>query len=88
MAVLTREVLATTSATIVTRTAGSWAFELYNRGPNSIWVALDDSSTCVANKCREVKSGEVWAVETSRPPFILCAVAQSTGAATVITEVN
>lgn len=87
MAVLTREVLVSTSAAAVTRTAGTNAFELQNRGPNSIWVALDDSTPCVVNKCREVKSGEVWAVVTDRVPYVICSVLQATGAATILTEV-
>lgn len=85
----TREVLATTTAALVTRDANSKGFELLNLGPNNLWAALGAVADCVVNKCRKIAPGDFWACgDSSGTLYIKCETAdQVTGAATILTEV-
>lgn len=85
----TKEVLVLTSATEILRTKNTSAVELQNLGPNAIYCAFGASGNAVVNKARKIEaSGGVWSVEA--PPAVrmwcICAVAQLTTAATVVSE--
>ena len=87
----TREVLATTTAALVTRDANAkGGFELLNLGPNNVWAVLGAAADCVTNKCRRIGPGEFWACgDPSGTLYIKCETAdQVTGAATILTEVQ
>lgn len=65
--------------------------EVQNNGPNPIWLAFNDSASCVLNKCRKVSPGEAFsvAVPSQVPIWAIAATAdQLTGAATCVTEIQ
>jgi hypothetical protein len=87
-AALTREVLVLTTATAITRTAKSRAFELQNLGPNAIHCCV--AGTPVANKCRKIDASGTWAADLPAEIDVSCLAStanQVTGAATIITEI-
>lgn len=85
--ICTRQILATTTAQPIARLAGTRQFEIQNLGPNPIYVALDDPTTCIVGRCRAIQPGEAWSVESrGLIPYVICAVAQVDGGGTIMTE--
>ena len=85
----TNEVLVLTTATRIPRqTSVTRALEIFNNGPNTIWVCVNGQP--VENKCRPVLAGASYAMDlpSDVPVFALASTAnQVTGAATIVTEV-
>ena len=88
----TSEVLVLTTATELPRTQGRTAIEIQNlHAANAIFCALTDSTKAVVNRARRIASGETWsfpANDTVRIWCISATAAQTTGAATVVTELR
>lgn len=91
-ATYTNEVLVQTTATLVTTTLlGRRAVEIQNLGPNAIFCAVHDSSAAVVNKARRIDPFTAFAVDLPPGRTVYCIAAsanQSTGAATIVTEVD
>ena len=90
LSAMATEVLVLTTSTRVDGASTSYrrGVEIQNQGPNTIWCNVG-TSTVVANKARQVLSGEAWAVNVRAgvPVYCLASTAsQVTGAATVVTE--
>ena len=55
---LTKEHLALlATVTTISRSNNTNGFELQNNGPNSVWLALDNSALCIVDKCRKIAAG-------------------------------
>lgn len=61
---------------------------LLNRGPNSIFCALQDPTKAVLNKAHEVKTGGEWPINAGHHVKIhcICSVLQVDGAGTILTQ--
>ncbi len=86
----TQEFLVTTAAPLqLTRNSETGACEIYNHGPNPIWVAVGQSVDCVKNKCRKIAPESTWQLSTHFN-VALWAIAdtadQTTGLATILSE--
>lgn len=91
----TQEVLVTSSAAVAVPTTNLTqrkAIEILNLGPNPIWCALGNSADAVVNKSRRIDAlGGTWALDADEYKKLFCIAAtanQSTGAATVVTELR
>jgi hypothetical protein len=87
---LTNETLVLTTATALPQLAGRKAIAIQNRGPNSIFCAVADSTKAVVNKSWEIASGGWFSIPISSVPiYCIAATAnQVTGAATITIEVK
>jgi hypothetical protein len=86
---LHQEVLvATTPTRLDTGLAYRAGLEIQNRGPNSIFCAIGDSTGLAVNIGREVLPGESWSIQLHQnvPVWGICSVLQVTGAATIVNE--
>lgn len=63
-------------------------FALQNLGPNPIFLAFD-AADCVLDKAWKVNTGDTWTAERSgMTVYAVCSVAQATGAATIVMELQ
>jgi hypothetical protein len=88
---LTNEVLVLTTPTLLPRLSNRKAIEVQNLGVNSIFCALTDSSKAIVNKARRLQPGETWVLDIGPTLPIYCVAAtasQTTGAATIVTEIR
>lgn len=67
------------------------AVEIQNLGPNAIWVTVDGTAPVATTNGRKIGAGEAWALDAG-PQIVLRAIAssaaQSSGAATMVTELG
>lgn len=87
-AALTTEVLVQTTATLIPRTSRTRSLEILNLGPNDLWCTVD--GTPVANKSRKIATGASWSLDLTSDIPVRCLAStanQTTGAATIVTEV-
>lgn len=77
------------TVTSITRSNNTVGCDIQNLGPNSIWVALDDSALCIVDKCRKIAAGGSLYITAPQEMAIYVRAStadQVTGAATIITE--
>jgi len=85
----TAEVLVLTTATTIPAYANRRAIEIQNLGPNTIYCAL--GATPVTTKARAILAAGAWALDVGEGITIKCIAAaanQTTGAATIVTQVR
>lgn len=83
----TNEVLVLTTATRIPRTNVTRAVEIFNNGPNTIWLCVGGLPT--ENKSRPILPGASWAMDLASDCLLYCLASsanQVTGAATIVTE--
>lgn len=89
-AALTTEVLVGTAATQIPTLRDRRGLELLNRGGVAIDCCLGDVATCVVGRSRRVESQSSWALDVPSAVTVWCVstgAAQTTGAATVVSQV-
>jgi hypothetical protein len=76
----------------LTALSGRKAVELQNLGPNAIFCTVDGQAPTADSKLgRKIESGATWALNAADTVSIKCiaaTAAQSTGAATLVTELR